>query len=295
MRRRQPERIEFDVEGGRLAAHRWPADDPGAPLVLAAHGITGNGLTWARVADHLDGAVEFVAPDLRGRAASAALDGPYGMAAHAADLVAVLDSLSARSAVLVGHSMGAFIASTAAVRYPDRVSSVVLVDGGVGFAVPPGLDIDAVLEATIGPAMRRLRMTFPSRAAYTEFWQAHPALAADWAQWIDEAMQHDLVGEAPQLRSSCRLDAVRVDGADLLTADDSRNAVRALTMPAVLLWAQRGMLDEPQGMYDESRLEQAKLDPERIRTVMVPDTNHYVIIYADRGAATVATHIRNAT
>ena len=217
------------------------------------------------------------------------------MAAHAADLVAVLDSLGARSAVLVGHSMGAFVASVAAVRYPDRVSSVVLVDGGVGFAVPPGLDIDTVLEATIGPAMRRLRMTFPSRAAYTEFWQAHPALAADWAPWIDEAMQHDLVGEAPQLRSSCRLDAVRVDGADLLTADDSRNAVRALTMPAVLLWAQRGMLDEPQGMYDESRLEQAKLDPERIRTVMVPDTNHYVIIYADRGAATVATHIRNVT
>ena len=76
MRRRRPERIEFDVDGGRLAAHRWPADDPGAPLVLAAHGITGNGLTWARVADHLDAAVEFVAPDLRGRAASAALDGP---------------------------------------------------------------------------------------------------------------------------------------------------------------------------------------------------------------------------
>lgn len=294
MRRRPAERIEFDVDGGTAVAHRWPADDPAAPLVVAAHGITGNGLTWARVADHLGGAVTLVAPDLRGRAGSAGIDGPYGMAAHAADVVALLDTLGAGSAVLVGHSMGGFVVAVTASLYPDRVRSVVLVDGGVGFAVPPGLDIDAVLNATIGPAMQRLGMTFASRADYTTFWRAHPALRPDWAPWIEEAMQYDLVGAEPELRSSVRLEAVRVDGADLFATEAVRDAVQSLPVPAVLLWAQRGMLDEPQGMYDESRLEQAKLDPERVRVVMVPDTNHYGIIYTDRGAAVVADHIRGA-
>jgi len=51
---------------------------------------------------------------------------------------------------------------------PDLVRSVLLVDGGVGLDVPPGLDIDAVVEAMSGPARRQLRMTFPSRLAYTE-------------------------------------------------------------------------------------------------------------------------------
>ena len=294
MRRRPAERVPFDVRGGELIAHRWPADGPDAPVVVAAHGITGNGLTWARVADHLDGAVTLVAPDLRGRAGSAGLHGPYGMAAHAADIVAVLDALDVPSAVVAGHSMGGFVATVTAAQYPDRVRSVVLVDGGVGFAMPPGLDIDAVLEATIGPAMQRLRMTFPTRDSYTEFWLAHPALRPDWAPWIDEAMQYDLVGEEPELRSSCRMEAIRVDGADLMTTEGVRDAVRSLPVPAVLLWAPRGMINEPQGMYDETRLQQAKLDPQRVRTVMVPDTNHYVILYADRGAATVAAHIREA-
>jgi pimeloyl-ACP methyl ester carboxylesterase len=293
MRRRPAERMEFDVTGGTLAAHRWPADDPGAPLVVAAHGLTSNGLTWARVADHLDGAVTLIAPDLRGRAGSATIGGPYGMAAHAADLIAVLDALGTPSAVLAGHSMGGFVVAVTASRYPGRVRSVVLVDGGVGFSAPPGMDVDAALEVMMGPAIQRLRMTFPSRAEYTTFWRAHPALRPDWAEWIDEAMQHDLVGTEPQLRSSCRFDAVRVDSADLMS-DGVRDAVGSLPVPAVLLWAPRGLRDEPQGLYDETWLEQAKLDPGRVRTVMVPDTNHYVILYADRGAAEVAAHIRAA-
>ena len=71
--------------------HVGPADD-GAPVVLAAHGITANGLMWQPVADELarrrgPGAVRFLAPDLRGRALSNAVHGPFGLAAHASDLV----------------------------------------------------------------------------------------------------------------------------------------------------------------------------------------------------------------
>ena len=51
-----------------------------------------------------------------------------------------------------------------------------LVDGGVGFPAPDGTDIDAALQAVIGPAMQRLSMRFASSGAYLDFWRAHPAL-----------------------------------------------------------------------------------------------------------------------
>ncbi|MER6985207.1 hypothetical protein ABT317_51805, partial [Streptomyces carpinensis] len=49
------EELGVPVDGGELAVLRWPAGDPGAPVVLAVHGITANALSWARVAHHLAG------------------------------------------------------------------------------------------------------------------------------------------------------------------------------------------------------------------------------------------------
>ncbi|WP_316745439.1 alpha/beta fold hydrolase [Streptomyces sp. MK7] len=159
------EELDVPVPGGKLAVSRRPADDPGAPVVLALHGITANGVTWARVAHHLAGRVTLVAPDLRGRGRSGRLPGPYGIAAHADDMAAVVDALGVGRVVLTGHSMGAFTAALTAVRHPHLLTALLLVDGGVGFPVPAGLDPDELITSVIGPAMRRLSMTFPDREA----------------------------------------------------------------------------------------------------------------------------------
>ncbi|MET9077498.1 alpha/beta fold hydrolase [Streptomyces sp. NPDC004232] len=284
------EEFQVPVAGGELAVSRWPADDPGAPVVLALHGITANGLSWARVAHHLAGRVTLVAPDLRGRGRSGSLPGPYGIAAHADDMAAVVEALGVARVVLTGHSMGAFTAALTAVRHPDLLTGLLLVDGGVGFPVPPGLDPDELITSVIGPAMRRLSMTFPDREAYRTFWRRHPAFAGSWSPWVDAYVQRDLVGEEPELRSSCSLEAVRTDGVDQLREEVS-GAVHRLPRPAVLLWAERGLMDEPQGLYDEQRLASAGLAPRLVRTQLVPGTNHYTIIVGDEGAQAVARHL----
>jgi pimeloyl-ACP methyl ester carboxylesterase len=287
----QPEEIAVSVDGGQLRVLRWPGR---GPVALAAHGITANALSWALVAEALGEDVSLVAPDLRGRAASAGLPGPYGMTAHARDLVAVLDHLGVADAVLAGHSLGGFAACVTAVHAPDRVRELVLVDGGLGFPVPAGTDIDAVLQAVIGPAMARLAMTFPSREAYRDFWREHPAVGPAWSAAVDAYVQRDLVGTEPELHSSCRLEAIRVDGADVLTGSATLQAIRELPRPATLLWAPRGLFDEPQGLYDEQRLAAAALDPARVRTERVDDVNHYTVLLTDPGARVVADHIRRA-
>ena len=165
--------IDIPVRGGDLRVLSWPGD---GPVVLAAHGITANALSWAPVAAALRGRAHLVAPDLRGRAGSAKLPGPYGMAAHAADLIALADHLGLARVALAGHSMGGFVVAATAARHPGRVSSVLLVDGGLPLPPPPDGDVDAVLHATIGPAMRRLSMTFPTLADYLGYFRQHPAL-----------------------------------------------------------------------------------------------------------------------
>ena len=275
---------EFDVPvaGGDLRVVAWGD----GPVVLAAHGITANALSWARVAELLDGRVRLVAPDLRGRARSSGLPGPYGMAAHAADLMAVADHLGLDRVPLVGHSMGGFVVATTAATYPDRVSAILMVDGGVALPVPPGLDVDAVLNAVIGPAMQRLSMTFPTAEAYVEFFRGHPALGPSWGPGVEAYVRRDLAGSPPAFRSSCDVDAIRGDATDTLITDETVKAVYHLSCPARLMWAEGGMLGEPPGLYTEERLAAVPFETEYVAGV-----NHYTILLADAGAQRVADRI----
>ncbi|MEU4236969.1 alpha/beta fold hydrolase [Actinoplanes sp. NPDC026619] len=263
---------EFDVavDGGRLRVVAWPGD---GPAVIAAHGITANALSWAAVARELDGDVPLIAPDLRGRARSAGIAGPFGMAAHAADLIAVADHLGLERAHLVGHSMGGFVVASTAELHPSRVASVLLVDGGLPLPLPPGVDVDTALLATIGPAMTRLSMTFDSPEDYLAYFQANPALGNYWSDEVSAYVLRDYTGTG----SSCVLDAVRADARDMLTTP--------APAPFPLLGALRGMQDEAPGMYPDAVLQAAG-------ATIVPDVNHYTILLG-KGAAAVADHIRS--
>jgi pimeloyl-ACP methyl ester carboxylesterase len=280
----EPERVDVPVAGGTLAAWRWPGE---GPVALAAHGITSNHRSWGMVAAALGGEVTLVAPDLRGRGRSNGLPAPYGMAAHAEDLAALLDHLGGERAVVAGHSMGGFVATMFARRHPARAQGLVLVDGGPPLTVPAGVDPDAALAATLGPAMQRLDMTFEDRGAYRAFWQQHPSFAEIWSSEVDAHVQHDLVGDPPELRSSCVKEAVQVDGRELLSDDDVRGAMRGVECPVAILWAPRGMFDEPGGLYDEQRLDGLAAEP-------VTGSNHYSILLGEHGASRVAAAIRQA-
>jgi pimeloyl-ACP methyl ester carboxylesterase len=282
------------VAGGELSVLHWTADSPGAPLAVLLHGITSNAMVWARVAGDLAGEFEVVAPDLRGRAGSAGLPGPYGLAAHAEDVAAVLDRFG--DAVLVGHSMGAFVATLAASgasRY--RARGLVLVDGGLPFPRQPGEDVDAMLTALLGSTLDRLATTFPDLAAVRAFWAGHPTVGP----WVDVPsvaafLARDVAGSPPALHSTVAPAAVRTDGADLLAGDRVLQAARELPVPAALLWAPRGMTDQPPGLYDEERLAGFGIDRAGITATSVPDTNHDSIVWAPQGVAAIVGAARVA-
>jgi pimeloyl-ACP methyl ester carboxylesterase len=112
-----------------------PRDDP-HPIVLL-HGTSSSLHTWDGWADALKPTRRVIRFDLPGFG----LTGPhpqhdYRIHSYAAFVVAVLDALRVRQAVLAGNSLGGDIAWNTAVAHPQRVSALVLVDAA-GYPFTP--------------------------------------------------------------------------------------------------------------------------------------------------------------
>ena len=282
--------VDAPVAGGALRVGRWGA---GRRVVLGVHGVTASSVSLVPVARQLGDEFTLIAPDLRGRGGSNELPGPFGMAAHAADCAAVLDRLGTGPVTVVGESMGGFVGVVLAARRPDLVERLVLVDGGLPLPVPEGIDVDTMIDAVLGPAVARLRQTFESVDSYLDFWRVHPALQEDWSADIEAYLRYDLMGEAPELRSRVSEAAVRADGAEnLVDPGLVPDALASLQCDVVMLRATRGLLNQVPPLYPDEVVEPWRAVVPRFADEVVDDTNHYTIAFGERGAKTVADHVR---
>jgi len=174
------ERVPGEVE---LALAR--ASDGPDPLVCL-HGITAQHRAFNGLARNLIPAYSLAAVDLRARGDSEKPESGYGLDAHASDAIRVLDHLGLENAVLVGHSMGAFVALQTALHHPDRVRAIVLLDGGWPRIErsPEDISEEEKREAEemregLARAFSRLDMVFESPDDYLNFWFPGQGLTMD--------------------------------------------------------------------------------------------------------------------
>ncbi|WP_433376706.1 alpha/beta hydrolase [Streptosporangium sp. CA-115845] len=279
---------DVEVPGGALRVARFGT---GPRVIVAVHGITASLMSWTGVARRLPAEWSLVAMDLRGRGHSAGLPGPYGLARHAEDVNLVARSVDAESGiVLTGHSMGAYVTALAAAGHD--YAKVVLVDGGLPLPMPPGAAPDAVIEATLGPAVARLAQTFPSVGAYVDFFKAHPAFVDAWTEEAEEYVRYDASGPEGAVRSRARQEPVREDGRWMLTEGEAIGAaLRAITSPLSLLRAPRGLLNQPVGMLPDELAAVWTAQVPSLKDEVVEDCNHYTILFDDRCASLIADHL----
>lgn len=104
------------------------------PVVVFVHGLgVVDSSSWSFMLGlHLATDADVISYDLRGHGRTDQVPTGYSVADHVTDLFALLDALDIDEPVhLVAASYGGAIATTAAVRHPDRVASLCLVDGFV--------------------------------------------------------------------------------------------------------------------------------------------------------------------
>jgi pimeloyl-ACP methyl ester carboxylesterase len=119
------------------------------PPVLFLNGLAARWTVWGEQMRHLQDGYRTLAWDYRGHFANgAAVDGFADIDAHVSDALAILDAEGATRVSLVGWSLGAQIALHLFGRAPDRVASLVLLNGGP--RPPWGASPDA------GPLRRQL-------------------------------------------------------------------------------------------------------------------------------------------
>jgi non-heme chloroperoxidase len=100
--------------------------DPAGVPVLLLHGITDSWRSFEGVLPHLPASLHAFALSQRGHGDAARPATGYYPQDFAADLAAFMDALKLGPAVIVGHSMGSYIAQRFALDYPDHTLGLVL-------------------------------------------------------------------------------------------------------------------------------------------------------------------------
>jgi 3-oxoadipate enol-lactonase len=100
----------------------------GAPVVTLAHPLAARLEVWDAQARVLHDRYRVLRYDARGHGRSDVPAGAYALDQMAADAIGLLDTLGVGATHFVGLSMGGCVGMTAALRYPDRIASLVLAD-----------------------------------------------------------------------------------------------------------------------------------------------------------------------
>ena len=193
---------EARVNGIRL---HYEERGEGAPIACI-HGGGSSALMWADAVEELARLGRVIAYDRRGCARSERPD-PYertSVAEQADDAAALLDALAAAPAVVIGRSYGGAVAIDLALRHPDRVRALVLLEGDALGLSSAALEwtkgirdrlrevaaqdgVDAVYEALIGELLGEGAWgSFPDQVRRT-LTSNGPALLAE-LEYVDEAM-----------------------------------------------------------------------------------------------------------
>ncbi len=155
----------------------------GTPLVLIA-GLGYPAWQWHRMLPYLVRHFQVIAFDNRGVGGTDKPTGPYSAGLLAADTAGLLDALGIGSAVVMGHSMGGFIAQELVLSYPRKVSKLVLSSTNFGgpHHVPVTPEAMQVLsDMTSDPLTRFTNGLVISTAP--GFAEQHPELIQEWLDW----------------------------------------------------------------------------------------------------------------
>lgn len=97
----------------------------GYPLLLIA-GLGSDSASWSSIIPGLSSCFQVIIFDNCGCGRTSVPAGEYSIGDMANDAVNLLNALNIKQTHVLGHSMGGYIAQTMAIKYPERVSKLIL-------------------------------------------------------------------------------------------------------------------------------------------------------------------------
>ena len=277
------ERVPGEV--GLAIGHAGGGSDP----LVCLHGITAQHRAFNATARHLGSSRGLVGVDLRGRGDSDKPESGYGLATHASDVVRVLDHLGLEDAVLLGHSMGAFVAMKTALASPDRVRALVLLDGGwprvesspEEMTEEEKQEAQAIAEG-LARAFRRLDMVFESPGAYLDFWFPERGLTMDdLPPDLADYYLYDLEKVDDGYNPKTFRAAAEEDSPSVTSTSPTAEEMRAVACPVALVRAEQGFFPGSDPLISDEARDVMAGSLDIREEVVVEGSNHYTMLWPD--------------
>jgi pimeloyl-ACP methyl ester carboxylesterase len=275
----KPVRDEYAIAGDTTLHYvQWGEQ---GPPVVCVHGITANAFCFQAIADELSRDHRVFAYDLRGRGDSDKPEEGYSVPIHAAELAELINELGVERPVVIGHSLGAFIALYFAAHYPDALSKLVLIDGGAPLPWQGVGNQPAWLTASIS----RLGIPVPSFKEYTNRLKLAPFLSP-WNEYFDLYFRHDVVFNSDgSVMSKCYRQGVDEEQRRFEEAQPAQQWAKVI-VPTLLLRAGKGLFADDDQLLPEAFAAQMRQSIKQCSYINYPGLNHYTIVFdAEHGPA----------
>jgi len=145
----------MDLPGG-VRAHYRDQGNPNGPVLVMVHGFSASLHTWEPWVQRLGGDYRIISLDLPGHGLTRAPEGYSATMDGYADYVdAVTEKLGVRRFTIIGNSMGGGVSWVYALKHPDKLDGLVLVDAA-GWPQGDNPDGPVVFKVLANPVGRAL-------------------------------------------------------------------------------------------------------------------------------------------
>ena len=111
-------------------------DQGSGRVVVLLHGFLGSSAIWSGLTENLSRSYRVIAIDLHGHGNTPCIGYAHSMDLMAKTVKSVLDTLKLKKYVMVGHSMGGYVALAFADLFPDNLKGICLFHS-TAYADPP--------------------------------------------------------------------------------------------------------------------------------------------------------------
>ena len=255
--------------------------EDGEPIVLL-HGFPESHRTWRAVLPELAREFRVIAPDQRGFGAS---DKPEGVEAYKTDriledLTALADALGLQRFTLVGHDWGGAVAWLAALKHPDRLARLVIVNAPHPLVFQKSLIDDPAQRAAsqyINAFRNPLMEAGIAAMGLETFFEKSFGSHADISLLSDEERRHYLDDWAQPGALTAMLNWYRASEIVVPKPGEEAHAPAwtwapfpKITVPTLVLWALRDTALLPVQLEGLDDL------VDKLRIVTIPDAGHFV-------------------
>lgn len=244
----------------KINGFRMNYEDVGdGPALIFVHGFPLDHTMWSHQVKALSDDYRVITPDLRGHGQSEAPPSPYRMDQMADDVRGLLQALDVERAVLVGLSMGGYIAFAFWRIYPHLVRALVLADTRAAADTPDArlnrqAMIDQVKAAGTEPIVEEMLPKLLS-----------PATLKNKAEVVAHTQRMMAGTPAPGVIGALH---------GLAERPDSTRMLRTLAVPTLILVGEDDAITPPADAEAMQRAILSARRPPNVSLVRIPDAGH---------------------